>query len=146
MREKTKVVRLPKLRTPEMEYALRTLDRRYFPRDEKFEDWDIGVTFVTIRLIDKGIIGFIHMTDDGFIDRVAVMSAYRRRGIGKRLIRACLRFAFRKGLSRVHTYVSRGNQPSLLLFMLAGFHVPHPYKRPHKQWVIFERTADMEGV
>ena len=66
-----------------------------------------------------GYIGCHHVADEGFITNVAVLPAYRRRGIGKALVLAALENG--SALSRVTLEVRASNRAAIELYRSLGF-------------------------
>lgn len=71
------------------------------------------------RLI--GIVLGTHDSRKGWINRLAVHPEYRRRGIGRRLVRACERGLWDLGLGVFAALVEQGNDPSMAFFESLGY-------------------------
>ena len=66
-----------------------------------------------------GYIGCHHVADEGFIANVAVLPAYRRRGIGKALVLAAIKNG--SALSRITLEVRASNHAAIELYRSLGF-------------------------
>lgn len=62
-----------------------------------------------------------HDSRKGWINRLAVHPEYRRRGIGRRLVRACERGLRDLGLGVFAALIERGNDPSMAFFDSLGY-------------------------
>ena len=70
------------------------------------------------------LIGAVLVTDDsrkGWINRLAVKPAFRRRGVALALLRAAERLLGERGLGLAAALVEEGNDASLALFAEAGY-------------------------
>lgn len=71
-----------------------------------------------------------HDSRKGWINRLAVHPDYRRRGIAKRLVRACERALRAKGLEMFAALIEPGNDASEAVFRSLGYEVlPMLYAR-----------------
>ena len=66
-----------------------------------------------------GYIGCHHVADEGFIANVAVLPAYRRRGIGKALVLEAIKNG--SALSRITLEVRASNHAAIELYRSLGF-------------------------
>ncbi len=72
------------------------------------------------------MVGVIVITDDsrkGWLNRIAVAPAYRRRGLAKQLISAAEALLRAKGIRIWAALIEDWNQASLALFRSGGYHV-----------------------
>lgn len=67
------------------------------------------------------LLGYIHVQETGFINRIAVRPPNRRQGVATRLLRAVISYARRYGPAELRTYISRYNVASVMLFLALGF-------------------------
>ena len=68
-----------------------------------------------------GYVGMMHVLDEGYISNVAVAPAYRRRGLGDRLIGELLERAKALRLAFVTLEVRESNAPAFALYLKHGF-------------------------
>ena len=68
-----------------------------------------------------GYVGMMTVLDEGYIANVAVDPAYRRQGIGDRLIERLTEIAAERGLSFMTLEVRAGNRPAIALYEKHGF-------------------------
>ena len=68
-----------------------------------------------------GYVGMMHVLDEGYISNVAVAPAYRRRGLGDRLISELLERAKALRLAFVTLEVRESNAPAIALYLKHGF-------------------------
>ena len=68
-----------------------------------------------------GYVGMMHVLDEGYISNVAVAPAYRRRGLGDRLIGELLERAKALRLAFVTLEVRESNAPAIALYLKHGF-------------------------
>lgn len=81
--------------------------------------------YLTARYQDHvvGYMGFWLVQDEAHITNLAVHPAFRRRGLGERLLLALLRQAKRLGARRATLEVRASNEPAKLLYAKHGFQV-----------------------
>jgi len=80
-------------------------------------------TVLGARLGDR-LVGVVLTTHDGrkgWINRLAVHPDVRRQGVGLRLIAEAERVLREQGLTIIAALIEPGNQPSLALFVRAGY-------------------------
>jgi ribosomal protein S18 acetylase RimI-like enzyme len=81
----------------------------------------------------KRLVGTVlgtHDTRKAWINRLAVHPDYRRRGLGKRLIRACERALRSEGLEMFTALIEPENKSSVRVFRSAGYEIlPMRYAR-----------------
>lgn len=95
--------------------------RRAFARQLRLNDGLFLGAHDGDRLV--GTVLGTHDTRKGWINRLAVEPAYRRRGVGTRLLHACERALQRKGMRIVSALVVGDNKPSKDLFLRNGYEV-----------------------
>jgi ribosomal-protein-alanine N-acetyltransferase len=87
---------------------------------------------------------FRFIAEEVHIFRIAVDPAWRRRGVGGRLVAACLESARGRGLSAAMLEVRRSNTEALKLYRKFGFQVaaarPGYYSDGHEDALILKRT------
>jgi len=59
--------------------------------------------------------------DEAEILTIAVVPAFRRRGVGGRLLDEALRALYREGIARLYLEVEEGNRPAIRLYENRGF-------------------------
>jgi len=86
------------------------------------------------------IIGFIRLwhsphIDEWVLDGIVVAREYRRRGIGRRLVRGVLDLARTLGAASVIVHPSRRNLPAIALYEQTGFRrEAGDYRNSFGQW------------
>lgn len=68
-------------------------------------------------------LAYLSATDELVLGSAGVLKAARGRGIQRELIRARVRWGWRRGASRATSYCTADNQPSLTNLMRCGFRV-----------------------
>ena len=68
-----------------------------------------------------GVVMVSHDGRKGWINRLAVDPAYRRRGLGARLITAAEKELYGQGIEVIAALIEAGNEPSLNLFQKEGY-------------------------
>ncbi|GAB1263843.1 GNAT family N-acetyltransferase [Aurantivibrio infirmus] len=100
-------------------YSKQQLDA-WAPSPIDYEHWrlrlDIKKPFIAV--IDKLVVGFIELEEDGHIDCLYVHKDYQRQGIAKKLLTHLCEVAKRKGIRRLHVEASILAKP---LFESFGF-------------------------
>ena len=87
---------------------------------------DSGVQTILGVKIDERLVGAVVATHDsrkGWINRLAVDPAYRRRGYGARLVRAAEEVLHNQGIHIIAALVEGDNRASLALFERCGYAV-----------------------
>ncbi len=112
---------------------VRRLERRCFPCDRAYRPTK-GMVFVTVATDDNEVVGFVvggfRAGGDVFLARFGVSSQYRRRGLGRGLVKAFIHQLMDKhGVKTVVTYARRNNFASLNALFAAGGRAYWP-KRP----------------
>jgi ribosomal protein S18 acetylase RimI-like enzyme len=86
------------------------------------------------------IVGFVRLwhtphIDEWVLDGIVVATDFRRRGIGRELVRRTLALAREMGADSVVVHVSRKNPPAISLYEQAGFcREADDYRNSHGQW------------
>jgi ribosomal-protein-alanine N-acetyltransferase len=108
---------------------------------------DSRVTWTTAAAGQPRMIAYIFfrfIAEEVHIFRIAVDPAWRRRGVGARLVTACLESAHGRGLSAAMLEVRRSNTEALKLYRKFGFQVaatrPGYYSDGHEDALILKRT------
>lgn len=96
-----------------------------------------------------GYVGMMTVLDEGYIANVAVDPAYRRQGIGDRLIERLTEIAAERRLSFVTLEVRAGNRPAIALYGKHGF-VPvglrrNYYTLPREDALLMTKTFGNEA-
>ena len=96
-----------------------------------------------------GYVGMMTVLDEGYIANVAVDPAYRRQGIGDRLIERLTEIAAERGLSFVTLEVRAGNRPAIALYEKHGF-IPvglrrNYYTMPREDALLMTKTFGNEA-
>ncbi len=96
-----------------------------------------------------GYVGMMTVLDEGYIANVAVEPAYRRQGIGDRLIERLTEIAAERRLSFVTLEVRAGNRPAIALYEKHGF-VPvglrrNYYMQPREDALLMTKTFGNEA-
>ena len=96
-----------------------------------------------------GYVGMMTVLDEGYIANVAVDPAYRRQGIGDRLIERLTEIAAERRLSFVTLEVRAGNRPAIALYEKHGF-VPvglrrNYYIQPREDALLMTKTFGNEA-
>lgn len=93
-----------------------------------------------VALCDGEVAGYLgchHIAGEGFIANIAVLPAYRRRGIARALVQA----AQAKPLSRLTLEVRASNEAAIALYRSLGFVEdgvrPHFYSHPTEDAVLY---------
>ncbi len=75
-----------------------------------------------------GMASAVHRPDEKYVylSRCAVVQSAQGRGVGRRLIRARVKWAVAEGAAEAITYVSLKNYPSLLNLLKCGFQLYEP--------------------
>lgn len=80
------------------------------------------------------------VTDEGEILNLAVAPVHRRRGIGKRLLAACLAWMAGRGVAKVYLEVRRSNEAAIAMYIEEGFGTlgvrPNYYRKPTEDAVL----------
>ncbi len=79
-----------------------------------------------VAILDKRIVGFIcfqYVVSDAHIINLAVHPDYRRRGIGRQLLKHALRCGYKLGVERMVLEVRVSNQPAFELYRQSGFRI-----------------------
>lgn len=112
------------------------IQEQHVPVELEWDGEDETALHVLAESPDGKVIGTARMLEDGHIGRVAVLPAWRGRGIGSELMRALLRYAEQAGLKSVYLdaqvdaidfYARLGFSASGDVFMDAG--IPHRHMR-----------------
>ncbi|MFX0097423.1 MAG: GNAT family N-acetyltransferase [Candidatus Hodarchaeota archaeon] len=75
-----------------------------------------------IGFIDQWITSdFTHGGKSGFIHNFYVMSKYRRKGIGSKLLRRMIENAIKKDVIEIHVATEFANKPAIALYKSHGF-------------------------
>jgi [ribosomal protein S18]-alanine N-acetyltransferase len=108
---------------------------------------DSRVTWTTTAAGQPRMIAYIFfrfIAAEVHIFRIAVDPAWRRRGVGARLVTACLESARGRGLSAAMLEVRRSNTEALKLYRKFGFQVaatrPGYYSDGHEDALILTQT------
>ena len=68
-----------------------------------------------------GYLGMHHILDEGYITNIIVHPAWRRRGLGRRLLREADQYAKKIGLERITLEVRASNGPAIAMYEGFGF-------------------------
>ena len=91
--------------------------------------WYLGA-FDSERLV--GIVLGTHDSRKGWINRLAVHPDYRRRGIGRRLVRACERALHRVGIEMFAALIEEDNESSAVFFRSLGYETTRLWYARHR--------------
>jgi len=91
--------------------------------------WYLGA-FDGERLV--GIVLGTHDSRKGWINRLAVHPDYRRRGIGRRLVRACERALHRVGIEMFAALIEEDNESSAVFFRSLGYETTRLWYARHR--------------
>lgn len=113
----------------EVEERIIRMDRACFPGDYRTSTKDTWWWIVTVEGWDVGYAGmkYLPIDDCGYFSRAGVVEASRGFGFHKRLIKARIAYAKRKGWSGVLTYVAIHNHASLNALIGRGFRIYNPH-------------------
>jgi predicted GNAT family N-acyltransferase len=78
------------------------VDEQHVPAELEWDGLDGDCLQVVARSRDGRAIGTARMMDDGRIGRMAVLSGWRRRGVGRAMLQTLIEAARRRGLRKVH--------------------------------------------
>ena len=78
------------------------IDEQGVPEALEWEAEDVQCHWFVAVAADQGVIGIVRLTHAGRIGRMAVMPAWRRRGVGRALLAAALTKARELGFAQVH--------------------------------------------
>lgn len=97
----------------------------------------------TDRLVGFG--GLWHIWEEGDLLNLAVLPAYRRRGIGRALLQALCAYADSHGIMTLYLEVRRSNAAAIALYRAFGF-VPYGtraayYRKPREDAVLMRRET-----
>ena len=96
-----------------------------------------------------GYIGMMTVLDEGYISNVAVAPAYRRRGLGRALVRQMLRRASDRELSFVTLEVRAHNESAISLYASEGFGAVglrrDYYERPREDALLMTKFFPEKG-
>lgn len=74
------------------------------------------------------------VADEGEVLNMAVVPAERRRGLGRRLLSACLSWMAERGVAKVYLEVRRSNEAAIAMYAEEGFDTlgvrPNYYRKP----------------
>jgi ribosomal protein S18 acetylase RimI-like enzyme len=82
-------------------------------------EYDPALVFIAADKTDQPI-GIAQCWTSGFVKDVAVMPAWRNRGIGEALLREAFHAFHRRGLAHVDLKVVTGNAPAIALYRRIG--------------------------
>ena len=85
----------------------------------------IGVTYVT-RTSAGVCNGFIHLMrrkEQFWVDMLAIRSAYKRKGLGSKLLRHAERRAIQRDFTSIHLMVDAINKTGIAFYMRNGYHI-----------------------
>lgn len=107
------------------------------------EELDFDFTYLYCAELDGEVVGFADMHiagGDAHINEIAVRGVYRRRGIGDRLMHACIEEAMRQECGVLTLEVREKNLPARGLYESLGFSIvgvrPRFYKNPDDNAVV----------
>lgn len=102
--------------------------------------------YVTVDGVFAGYGGFLSLSGEGEITRIAVLPQFRRMGLGKQLMEAMLSRAGELGLSAMFLEVRESNSPAIGLYQSFGFSQvgrrPNYYTDPTEAAVLM--SADLK--
>ncbi len=122
-----------------MAIEIRDAERWMLPQLEQLEEACFSVPWTQEQLLGQfpddnhlfltavegenvlGYVGMMHVLDEGYISNVAVAPAYRRRGLGDRLIGELTERAKALCLAFVTLEVRESNAPAIALYAKRGF-------------------------
>ena len=84
-----------------------------------------GENFGVVALLDGRVVAYGGVTcvlDEGSVTNIATHADYRRRGIGRQIVRAMVSEAKKRGISSVFLEVRESNAPARELYLSEGFH------------------------
>lgn len=90
------------------------------------------------------------VADEAHVHNIAIAPAHRRRGLGRRLLAACLGLAARRGARRAFLDVRAGNGAALSLYGSLGFREVGRrsayYSEPAEDAVVMEVSLEANGI
>lgn len=90
-----------------------------------------------------GYIGFYRVLDEGFVTNLAVHPDFRRKGVGRALLRRLISDCESLGVRTVSLEVRESNAPAIALYLSEGFVVdgrrPRFYSRPTEDALLLSR-------
>lgn len=115
--------------TSDHDDEIAALDAACFTREEAYPVSIIAASECWVALDGDDAIGYaVAETRDGaaYLDRYGVLPSHAGRGIGKRLVRAWLRWARRNGADYAWTYTVEANAQSINALVGCGFRAWRP--------------------
>ena len=90
------------------------------------------------------------VADEGEILNLAVAPERRRRGLGKRLLAACLEWLSERGVAKVYLEVRRSNEAAIAMYAEEGFGTlgvrPNYYRKPTEDAVLMGLDLASRGA
>lgn len=109
--------------------ALAALERECFSRPWSGESLLCAIEdpayFVFCAFADGMLAGYISVRtvlNEGYVNNLAVTRAFRRRGVGRALVKEALTDAAKRNLSFLSLEVRASNTPAIALYESLGFH------------------------
>jgi ribosomal-protein-alanine N-acetyltransferase len=112
-----------------------------------------GERVVVMRDDGGAVIGYCvwqEVADEAHVHNIGIAPAFRRQGLGRRLLAACLGVAARRGAGRAFLDVREGNEAARSLYRTMGFREvgrrPRYYAEPVEDAVVMEASLDASGI
>lgn len=117
---------------------------------DRFGEWSgrhlhFASGFTLLALIESELVGFLTVreqvgeglgdsTREAYVDMIEVVAEWRRRGVGRALVEACIDRARERGLCRVRAWSSDDKRAALAMWPVLGFEL-------QRGVIISERTG-----
>ena len=123
---------------PEALFALKALDKNYFPTPWDDESWNSVISGSAERLIvtleDEGVIRGFALFENSYVDsfahllKILINPDFRVKGLGNGLLTESIRVLESRGVKTFFLEVEEGNVAAIKLYENSGFKIVHKKK------------------